>query len=146
MADYSFFKIVHKSLALCLYYCPAKNNIIPSILQAFDLLYNGIFKLNTFCCSDLYFVHRKGLLLFSIALKYKCNVVCVNDLSPVVQNLDNTVHRINHYPVDNTIIGSLSSDVFERHTSTRSEVFSLLTCLDDIKFVFLSFFTVMEAI
>ena len=44
------------------------------------------------------------------------------------------------------ILGSLSSDVFERRTSTGSEVFSLLTCLDDIKFVFLSFFTVMEAI
>ena len=43
-------------------------------------------------------------------------------------------------------IGSLSSDVFERRTSTGSEVFSLLTCLDDIKFVFLSFFTVIEAI
>ena len=43
-------------------------------------------------------------------------------------------------------IGSLSSDVFERRTSTGSEVFSLLTYLDDIKFVFLSFFTVIEAI
>ena len=47
--------------------------------------------------------------------------------------------------VDN-LLGSLSSDVFERRTSTGSEVFSLLTCLDDIKFVFLSFFTVIEAI
>ena len=45
-----------------------------------------------------------------------------------------------------SIIGSLSSDVFERRTSTGSEVFSLLTRLDDIKFVFLSFFTVIEAI
>ena len=43
-------------------------------------------------------------------------------------------------------IGSLSSDVFERRTSTGREVFSLLTCLDDIKFVFLSFFTFIEAI
>ena len=46
----------------------------------------------------------------------------------------------------NVLIGSLSSDDFERRTSTGSEVFSLLTCLDDIKFVFLSFFTVIEAI
>ena len=45
-----------------------------------------------------------------------------------------------------TTIGSLSKGVFERRTSTGSEVFSLLTCLDDIKFVFLSFFTVIEAI
>ena len=44
------------------------------------------------------------------------------------------------------LLGSLSSDVFERRTSTGSEVFSLLTCLDDIKFVFLSFFTVIETI
>ena len=43
-------------------------------------------------------------------------------------------------------LGSLSKGVFERRTSTGSEVFSLLTCLDDIKFVFLSFFTVIEAI
>ena len=42
--------------------------------------------------------------------------------------------------------GSLSSDVFERRTSTGSELFSLLICLDDIKFVFLNFFTVIEAI
>ena len=44
------------------------------------------------------------------------------------------------------LVGSLSSDVFERRTSTGSEIFSLLTCLDDIKFVLLSFFTVIEAI
>ena len=44
------------------------------------------------------------------------------------------------------LLGSLSKGVFERRTSTGSEVFSLLTCLDDIKFVFLSFFTVIEAI
>ena len=54
------------------------------------------------------------------------------------------------YPKSNVcepeLLGSLSSDVFERRTSTGSEVFSLLTCLDDIKFVFLSFFTVIEAI
>ena len=41
---------------------------------------------------------------------------------------------------------SLSKGVFERRTSTGSEAFSLLTCLDDIKFVFLSFFTVIKAI
>ena len=44
------------------------------------------------------------------------------------------------------LLGSLSNNVFERRTSTGSEVFSLLTCLDDIKFVFLSFFTIIEAI
>ena len=50
------------------------------------------------------------------------------------------------HPRKQVSLGSLSSDVFERRTSTGSEVFSLLTCLDDIKFVFLSFFTVIEAI
>ena len=43
-------------------------------------------------------------------------------------------------------IGSLSKDVFERRTSTGSEDFSLLICLDDIKFVLLSFFTLIETI
>ena len=43
-------------------------------------------------------------------------------------------------------LGSLSKGVFERRTLTGSELFSLLTCLDDIKFVFLSFFTVIKAI
>ena len=41
---------------------------------------------------------------------------------------------------------SLSKGVFERRTSTGSEAFFLLTCLDDRKFVFLSFFTVIEVI
>ena len=49
-------------------------------------------------------------------------------------------------PQPGEVKGRLSSDVFERRTSTGSEVFSLLTCLDDIKFGFLSFFTVIEAI
>ena len=43
-------------------------------------------------------------------------------------------------------LGSLSKDVFERRTSTGSEDFSLLICLDDIKFVLLSFFTLIETI
>ena len=43
-------------------------------------------------------------------------------------------------------IGILSKDVFERRTSTGSEDFSLLICLDDIKFVLLSFFTLIETI
>ena len=51
-----------------------------------------------------------------------------------------------YFRVRASLLGSLSSNVFERRTSTGSEVFSLLTCLDDIKFIFLSFFTVIEAI
>lgn len=35
------------------------------------------------------------------------------------------------------IVGSLSSDIFERSTSIESEPFSLLTCLDTTKFVLL---------
>ena len=41
---------------------------------------------------------------------------------------------------------SLSRDVFERCTSTGSEPFSLLICLDAIKFVLLSVFTLKETI
>ena len=44
------------------------------------------------------------------------------------------------------IIGSFSSDVFELRTSTGSEPFSILNCLDPIKFVLLRVFTIIEAI
>ena len=41
---------------------------------------------------------------------------------------------------------SLSKDVFERRTSTGSEVFSLTTCLDAKKFVLISFFSLLKTI
>ena len=41
-------------------------------------------------------------------------------------------------------IGNLSKGVFERCTSTWSEDFFLLICLDAIKFVLLSFFKLVE--
>ena len=41
---------------------------------------------------------------------------------------------------------SLGSEVFVRSTSTRSEPFSVLKCLDATKFVLPSFFTLKEAI
>ena len=44
------------------------------------------------------------------------------------------------------IIGSLSIDVFEPHTSIRHEHFSLSISLDAIKFVLLSVFTLIEKI
>ena len=43
-------------------------------------------------------------------------------------------------------IRCLSSDVFERRTSTGREPFSLLICLDATKFVLLSVFTLKEKI
>ena len=43
-------------------------------------------------------------------------------------------------------LGSLSSDVFERRTSTGSERFSLLVCIDATKFLLLSVFTLIESI
>ena len=46
----------------------------------------------------------------------------------------------------NDIIGSLSSDVFERRTSTGSEPFSILNCLEATKFVLLRVFTLIETI
>ena len=44
------------------------------------------------------------------------------------------------------IIGSFRSDVFEPRTSTGSEAFSILNCLDAIKFVLLRVFTLIETI
>ena len=43
-------------------------------------------------------------------------------------------------------IASLSKDVFERHTSTGSEAFSLFICLDANKFLLLSFFSLIKTI
>ena len=43
-------------------------------------------------------------------------------------------------------IGNLSKDVFERRTSTGSEAFSHLICLDANKFVLLSFFPLIKTI
>ena len=44
------------------------------------------------------------------------------------------------------IIGNLSKDVFERRTSTGSDLFSIFTCLDTNKFVLLSFSSLIETI
>ena len=44
------------------------------------------------------------------------------------------------------LVGSLSNNVFERRTSTGSEAFSLLICLDANKFVLLSFFSLIKTI
>ena len=43
-------------------------------------------------------------------------------------------------------LGSLSRDVFERSTSSGSELFSLLVCLDANKFVLLSLFSPLKTI
>ena len=45
-----------------------------------------------------------------------------------------------------TSIGNLSKNVFEPRTSTGSEAFSLLICLDANKFVLLSFFSLIKMI
>ena len=44
------------------------------------------------------------------------------------------------------VLGSLSKDVFERRTSTGSEVFSLTICLEAKKFVLISFFSLIRTI
>ena len=49
-------------------------------------------------------------------------------------------------PSVSALIGNLSKDVFERRTSTGSEVFSLLICLDANKFVLLSFSSLIKTI
>ena len=49
-----------------------------------------------------------------------------------------------HFP--SGIVGSLRNGVFERRTSTGSDVFFILKHLDATKFVFLSVFTIIETI
>ena len=44
------------------------------------------------------------------------------------------------------LLRGLSNGVFQRHKSTGCENFSLLICLDVMKFVLLSFFTLVETI
>ena len=44
------------------------------------------------------------------------------------------------------LLGTLSKDVFEGHTSTGSEAFSLYICLDANKFIFLNFFSLIKRI
>ena len=55
-----------------------------------------------------------------------------------------------HFSWDNRgrkdIIGSLSSDDFERRTLTESEPFAILNCLDATKFVLLRVFALIETI
>jgi len=50
-----------------------------------------------------------------------------------------------HYPLDREM-GNLRSDVFERRTSTGSEPFSLLVCLDATIFVTPSVLILIETI
>ena len=56
------------------------------------------------------------------------------------------LHSLPCTPQKHAVIGSLSRDVFERRTSTGSELFSLLVCLDANKFVLLSFFSPLKTI
>ena len=77
---------------------------------------------------------------FAVELKTKISISSLGNFSGAVRDLSTLVDNFQG------TLGSLSSDVFERRTSTGSEVFPLLTCLDDIKFVFLSLFTVIQAI
>ena len=44
------------------------------------------------------------------------------------------------------ISGSLSKHVFDPHTSTGNQAFSLFICLDANKFVLLTFFSLIKAI
>ena len=48
--------------------------------------------------------------------------------------------------VRRALLESLSKDVFERRTSTGSEVFSLTMCLDAKKFVLISVFSLIRTI
>ena len=71
---------------------------------------------------------------------WSCSLITLSFLA-VCNNL-----QTGRYMVTRWTIGSLSKDVFERRTSTGSEVFSLFICLDTTKFVLLSFFSPIKTI
>ena len=64
----------------------------------------------------------------------------------------NMLHSLKHLsyntptPPPPLIIGSLRTGMFEQRTSTSSKAFSFLICLDNKKFVFLSFLTLIGTI
>ena len=64
----------------------------------------------------------------------------------VTDTLNFVVWTTGSVPSVSALIGNLSKDVFERRTSTGSEVFSLLICLDANKFVLLSFSSLIKTI
>ena len=68
------------------------------------------------------------------------------DLPPPMAMLPSNRGMSNYHHDPRKLIGSLSRDIFERHTSTVSEHFSVLICLDATTFVLLSVFTLKETI
>ena len=68
------------------------------------------------------------------------------DLPPPMAMLPSNRGMSNYHHDPRKLIGTLSSDVFERRTSTGSEPFSLLICFDATKFVLLSVLTLKETI
>ena len=83
-------------------------------------------------------IHRLGS--FVLLLLFLNNVELNIVLSE--QGGNSTRHNVYHY-----YLGlSLSSDVFERRTSTGSGPFSLLACFDSTKFVLLSIFILKETL
>ena len=68
------------------------------------------------------------------------------DLPPPMAMLPSNRGMSNYHHDPRKLIRSLSSDVFERRTSTGSGHFSLLICLDATTFVLLSVFTLKETI
>ena len=54
-------------------------------------------------CSLLWLVTKIGVANG----KYCYSVVIFSDQAPVVQKLDSAILRINHYPVDKTVLGIL---------------------------------------
>ena len=59
-------------------------------------------------------------LFRQIKLQVEGNMRANEDLAPVVQKVDSAIHRINHYPVDNTV--SFANAYPLNSDSLRSEV------------------------
>ena len=43
------------------------------------------------------------IFLHNIVLVFNNSTTLIKDLAPVVQRLDNAIHRINHYPADSVV-------------------------------------------
>ena len=97
----------------------------------------GLFSLSNHICLNVPGWSKSGssVILSPAALKWLQSFVPSLDRNP----LDSEFCR-------NNKLESLSKDVFERRTSTGSEVFPLTICLDGKKFVLISFFSLIRTI
>ena len=86
---------------------------------------------------------RRHICLESLILSFPCNFLAYFKFH---SDWRRVIGKIKQNEQDCRATAPLSSNVFERRTSTLSEPFSLLIYLDATKFVLLSVFTLIETI